>query len=83
MTLALTIAYIALFSACGWPAVFRIVRRGSSADCSVWREWTLLAGISMQATVMVITGASWYVLISPLASGLSIGTLLIVIYRFR
>lgn len=79
----LTVFYLACFCACAVPGIVRIVRRRSSRDCSVWREWLLLAGIAAQFAVMVLTGASVYVWISPLASACSIGTLLLVIYHYR
>lgn len=83
MTLFLTAIYLACFQACGWFAVARVMRRGSSADLSTWREWLLLIGVTAQFCVMILTGASWYVLISPIASGLSVGSLLVCIYRYR
>ena len=80
---ALTIAYVACFQACAIPALARVVRRGSSHDLSVWREWLLLAGVAVQFVVMTLTGASWYVKVSPIASGLSVAVLLGAIYWFR
>lgn len=79
----LTLIYLACFQACAIPAIVRVFRRGSSADLSLWREWLLLAGVSAQFAVMTLTGASWYVKISPIASGLSVGGLLLAIYWFR
>lgn len=83
MTLLLTIAYIACFQGCAIPSWLRIMRRKSSADLSVWREWLLIVGASLQFAVMTLTHASWLVRVSPLASISSIGLLLIVIYRHR
>jgi hypothetical protein len=79
----LTVFYVACFQLAAWPAIVRIARRKSSADLSVWREWLVLTGVAVQAVVMVKTGASWAVLVSPLASALSLGTLLAVVYRHR
>jgi hypothetical protein len=83
MIAALTVAYLACFWAAALPAIARIYRRKSSADCSVWREWFVLAGICLQLIVFVSESATWPVLISPIASGISLSTLLAVVYRFR
>lgn len=83
MIVALTLFYVLCFQAAAWPSIVRIARRRSSADLSVWREWLVLAGVGAQATVMVKTGAAWAVLVSPLASAVSLVTLLAVIYRHR
>ena len=83
MIAALTVLYLACFQACGWFAIARILKRQSSADLSVWREWLLLAGVSIQIVVFISEQATWPVLISPIASGLSLSTLLAVVYRFR
>jgi hypothetical protein len=80
---ALTVAYVVCFQAAAWPAIVRIARRKSSADLSVWREWLVLTGVAMQAVVMIRTGAAWPVLVSPLASAVSLVTLLAVVYRHR
>ncbi len=79
----LTIAYLACFQACGWFAIARILKRQSSADLSVWREWLLLAGVAIQVVVFASENATWPVLISPIASGISLSTLLAVVYKFR
>lgn len=80
---ALTVAYLSCFVVAAAPAIARIVRRRSSADCSLWREWFVLAGVAIQLAVFVAERASWPVLISPIASGVSIGTLIAVTLRFR
>jgi hypothetical protein len=81
--LALSIAYLVCFQACAIPSIARIIRRGSSADLSVWREWLLVVGVTCQYMVMTLTGTSWYVRVSPILSLCSVGTLLWSIYRFR
>jgi hypothetical protein len=83
MTNLLTAIYMACFAACGWPAIFRMVRRQSSGDLSVWREWLLLVGVCAQFVVMLQTGARWQVLISPVNTFVSVSTALAVIYRYR
>lgn len=83
MTNLLTAIYLTCFGLCGWPAIARMIRRKSSADLSVWREWLLLVGICAQFVVMVQTGAVWQVLISPVNTFVSVGTALVVIYRYR
>jgi hypothetical protein len=84
MTTALTIAYLALFVGCAFPQMARLVRRKSSWDCSTWREWLLLTGISLQFTVFLLAGVrDWRVLASPIASATSIGVLLALVYRYR
>lgn len=83
MITALTVVYLLCFQAAALPAIRRVWARRSSADLSIWREVTLLAGIVTQFGVMVLTGADWRVRISPLCSGVSIGVLLIVIWRHR
>ena len=79
----LTLLYLACFAACGWPSVVRVIRRGSSADLSVWREWLLLCGVCAQFAVMRLDGATWHVWLSPINSFLSVGILLVAIYRYR
>jgi hypothetical protein len=81
--LALSIAYLVCFQACAIPSIARIIRRGSSADLSVWREWLLVVGVTCQYMVMTLTGTSWYVRVSPILSLCSVGTLLWSIYRYR
>lgn len=83
MTLALTIAYVACFQCAAIPAIVRCSRRKSSRDLSVWREWIVLVGVTIQFAVFWSTGASWYVLVSPIASALSLLVLLAVVYRHR
>lgn len=78
-----TACYLACFQAAAVPAMLRVMRRRSSADLSTWREWLLLAGVAIQFGVMWATGASWYVLVSPLVSAGSLGALLVVVYRHR
>lgn len=75
--------YVACFQAAAVPAIVRIYRRKSSADCSVWREWLVLSGIAIQIAVFVHEQATWPVLISPIASGVSLSSLLFIVYRFR
>lgn len=79
----LLVIQLACFQFCGWFGVARIVKQGTSAGCSVWREWTLLVGIACQFAIMLQADSPWQVWISPLASACSIATLLFVIYRFR
>lgn len=83
MIAALLAVQLACFQLCGWVGVLKIIQVGSSAGCSVWREWLLLTGIGCQLVVMIATGAAWQVWISPVASAISIGTLLAVEYRYR
>ena len=79
----LTIAYLALFNLAAIPSIVRIVQRQSSHDLSVWREWLVLVGVGIQFVAFWLAGASWTVLISPIASGLSLSVLLVTVYRFR
>lgn len=79
----LTLVYVLCFQLCAWPAIARIVRRGSSDDLSIWRELILLVGVACQFTVMQATGADWKVWISPLLSATNITVLLILISRYR
>jgi hypothetical protein len=84
VTLALlTVAYLACFNAAAIPAIVRIVRRKSSQDLSLWREWFVLTGIAIQFAAFWLAGAGWIVLISPMASALSMSALLTVTYWFR
>lgn len=78
-----TLIYLAAFQGCAWPGIVRMVRRGSSADLSIWREVLLLIGVSAQFTVMRLTGARWQVFVSPLCSGVSVLVMLSVILWFR
>jgi hypothetical protein len=81
---ALTVFYLACFQAAAVPSLVRIVRRRSSADLSVWREWLILAGVVAQFVVMRASGVeSWHVLASPVASGCGLVALLVAIYRYR
>lgn len=79
----LTALYLACFQLAAVPAVVRVWRLKSSRDLSVWREWIVLTGVVLQAIVMVQTGASVYVLVSPLFSALSLTVVLATIYRHR
>ncbi len=79
----LTVAYIACFQLCAAPSIARVLRRRSSSDMSVWREWLLILGASIQFIVMTLTHTSWLVRVSPLASITSISLLLFFIYRHR
>jgi hypothetical protein len=83
MTDLLTIVYLACFQACAWPSIVRVCRRRSSADLSIWRELLIICGVSCQFAVMMLTGASWRVWLSPLFSGASVIVMLVTIYRFR
>lgn len=83
LTLALTVGYIMAFQACAVPAIARMVRMKSSKTCSIWREVLILTGVTLQGVVMVRTEASWFVLASPIASSVSIFTLLLVVLYFR
>lgn len=84
MTTALTVAYLLLFQVCALPQMARLVKRRSSADLSVWREWLLLTGIGIQFSVFLLAGVrDWRVLVSPIASGSSIAVLLLLVYRYR
>jgi hypothetical protein len=84
MITALTLAYLALFVGCALPQIVRLCRRKTSQDCSTWREWALLSGICLQFSVFLLTGVrDWRVLASPVASFLSISTLLALVYRYR
>ncbi len=83
MITALTVAYLLCFQCAAWPAIARIIRRGSSADLSVWREWLVLAGVVAQFAVFYLTGSGWEVLISPLVSGATLVAMLAVIYWHR
>ena len=83
MTDTLTAFYLLCFNACAWPSVIRMVRRGSSADLSIWREWLLLGGVTAQFLVMLSTGADWRVWLSPLFSGASVIAMLVCISWYR
>ncbi len=79
----LAVAYLLCFQLCAAPAMVRIVRRQSSADLSVWREWLLIVGCSIQLVVMFRTHAAWQVKVSPIATILSVSALLYVIRKYR
>jgi hypothetical protein len=75
--------YVACFQACAIPAILRIRRRRSSDDLSIWRELLILAGASLQLGVMLHAGSPWQVWFSPVATMLNVGTLLVIILRYR
>ena len=79
----LTAAYILCFQFCAVPAALRILRRRSSVDLSVWREWLILLGVGLQFVVMTATQADWRVQISPVLTALNVGVLLCVVYYYR
>ena len=83
MLTLLTIGYLCAFQFCAVPAAYRLIKRRSSADLSTWREWLILAGITLQLGVMLQTGAAWQVVISPILSGVNVSVLLVLIYRYR
>lgn len=83
ITLA-TVAYLMCFQLATLPAIARIVRRRHSDDLSYGRELLVLAGVCLQFTVFLSVGVSdWRVLISPVASGLSVSALIVLIARYR
>lgn len=79
----LAAVYLSAFQLCALPGIVRIVRRKSSADLSIWRELLLLFGCSVQLVVMLRTGAAWQVVVSPIATILSVSVLLYVIRKYR
>lgn len=79
----LAFVYLAAFQFCAAPAAIRVVRRKSSDDLSVWREWLLLFGCSVQLVVMLRTGAAIQIIVSPIATMISVSVLLYVIRRYR
>lgn len=83
MISALVLFQIACYQVCAVPSIARIVRRGSSADLSVWREVLIICGACAQLSVMFATGAAWQVKISPILSMANIGVLLAVILWYR
>ena len=83
MISALTVLYLCCFQLCAWPAIVRIVKRGSSKDLSVWREALVITGASAQLVVMAATGADWRVVLSPMATIINVAVLLVVIWRYR
>lgn len=83
MIAALTVCYLACFSLAAVPGIRRIIRRKSSGDCSLWREWLVLAGVVTQLAVFTLEHATWPVLVSPIASGISLSTLIAVTLRYR
>lgn len=80
---ALVVVYVACFQLCALPSIVRIIRRGSSADLSIWREVTILVGVSAQFAVMRLSGVPVEVWISPVLSGINVLALLLVIWRYR
>ena len=83
MTTFLTVVYVAAFQCCAIPAIVRIVRRGSSADLSFWREGLIMLGASTQLIVMILTGANWRVVISPVATLINLAVLTAVMWKYR
>ena len=83
MIAALAVVQVCLFQVAAIPAVLKIYKRQSSADCSTWREWLVLCGVVIQLGIMIHEQASWPVLASPIASAASLLVLLSVIYRYR
>jgi hypothetical protein len=79
----LAVLYLACFQLCALPSVVRIRRRGRSGDLSVWREWLLIIGVSVQLVVMLHAGVPWQVWISPVLSFTSVSVLLGHIYWYR
>lgn len=79
----LAVVYLSAFQLCAAPSIVRILRRKSSDDLSVWREWLLLFGCSVQLVVMLRTGAAIQIIVSPIATMLSVSVLLLVIRRYR
>lgn len=79
----LTAFYLLCIAVCGWPSIYRIVKRGKSADLSVWQYVILLVAVTAQFTVMLLTGANWRVWLSPINTGISALTTLVLIVRYR
>jgi hypothetical protein len=79
----LACVYLACFQGCAIPAAIRVIRRGSSADLSIWREVLLLSGASVQLSVMLRSGVPWQVWLSPVATIINVAVLTLVILRFR
>jgi hypothetical protein len=79
-----TFSYLVCFAGAAFPAIVRLYRRKSSADCSCWRELLILTGVCIQFGVFVAVGVrDWQVLISPVMSFLSVSMLLGMIWRYR
>lgn len=72
MTTFLTAVYLIAFQACAIPAVLKLRRLRASDQLSIWREVFLLIGVTAQFLVMVRTGASLEVLVSPILSGVNV-----------
>jgi len=78
-----TVGYVACFQACGWPAVIRIWRRGSSADLSIWREALVISGCLCQLVVMWETNADWRIFMGPFGTLFSVIILTVTVLKFR
>lgn len=83
LLLVCTILQITCFQLCGLPSIVRMVRRKSSGDLSIWREVLLLCGIVCQLTAMALAKVHWLIVLSPIASFLSIATVLGLILWYR
>lgn len=83
MIAVLTVCYIACFTASAIPGILRVIRRRSSADLSLWHLGLVFVGVCLQLAVFLHEGATGYVVASPIASGVSVGTLIAVTLRFR
>ncbi len=83
MIAALAVVQVCLFQMAAWPAAARIIRRKSSADCSLWREWLVLVGVVLQLIVMWHDGSGILVLASPISSLVSLSVLISVTYWYR
>lgn len=79
----LMVVQIACFQLCAVPTVLRMIRRQSSADLSIWREVLITMGACCQWLLMWLTGADWRVMMSPLASLVSVLLVGALILRYR
>ncbi len=79
----LAAVYLTAFQLCAVPQIYRLWKRQSSGDVSIYRELLVMFGCGVQLIVMCRTGAAWQVIVSPLATMASVSLLLFVILKYR
>jgi len=79
----LTVAYLACLQGGAWPAIAKVLRRQSADDLSLWREALIIMGCGCQLAVMLLTGADWRVMLSPIGSIGSVSVLIVVVWKIR
>lgn len=83
MIIIFTLLQILCYQLCAVPGIYRIIKRRSSEDLSIWREILILSGASFQLMVFLLANAPPILYASPVTSIISVSIMLAVILGHR